>query len=349
MYISPALYHLPRAQDGLPICLMVGETQCGTVQTGLFYLSFCQFIPGAVIFLRRPEGMSLREMQAEKRLAKPERGLRTGIPLHQRGELPVKSKRWHAFVQKILSSKELHQGAGGNPPCPPRLRLASLHHQVTGKGAGGGIAVNVAASPHIRPTVPVKEIPVGLHQFIGVFLKFPCDIGLVLISVPEVPDGSIHIEGPTGIIIKRMAVPVPSVPGIIVQDCLGMVPHHVFPDWIPLHMQKRHVQHIEQTPVLRHGVRMGIPLQEPGDCILFFFCISIPNLCPAFPQTDCQSRSLHRLLKCPERIRMPADALLILISSHIQRISLGAHAENLALIIFRYGITAYLQVRNVGD
>ncbi len=144
-----------------------------------------------------------------------------------------------------------------------------------------------------------------------------------------------------------MAIPIPAIPRVIVQDRLRMIQHHVLLDGITLHMQKSHIQHIEQPPVLRHCIFMGIRLQKIRNDILLFLCISIPDLLPADPEADHQRAGLHSLLKSPKGIGMAGNILLILIGADIERIVLGTAAQHLILIIFRHGIAANLQLREI--
>ena len=348
MDVPRALHHLARPQDGLPVGLMVGEAQGRAVQAGHLDLFLSQLFPRTVILLRRPERMLRRQMQAQEGLAQPERGLRAGVSLHQRRELPVEAQSGHPLVEEVLPAQELHQGSRGNPPGPPGIGFPPGHHQVPIKGAGGGVAVYVASPPHVRPAVPVEEVPVGLHQLIGILFKPSGDVRFILISVPQVPDRPIYIEGPAGIIVKGVPVPIPAVPGIVGQDGLGMVAHDVPLDGIPLHMQERHVQHVEQPPVLGHGAGVGIAVQKRRDHVLLRLRIGVPNLPFADPQADHQSAGLHGLLESLERIPVSRDPLLIFIGAHIERIPLGAHPQDLIFIIFRARIPAYPQIRYIG-
>ena len=75
-----------------------------------------------------------------------------------------------------------------------------------------------------------------------------------------------------------MPVAVPAVARIVVKDALRMVEHDLLVDLVPLCMQECHIEHIEEPPVLRHGVRAGIALQKCGDAVLLFFCIAVPDL-----------------------------------------------------------------------
>ncbi len=174
-------------------------------------------------------------MQAQKRLSKPKRRLRTGISLYQRHKLPVKAKRRDALEQKVLPRKKLQQGTGANTARKPRVNRSVFQHQIAVKRTGCGIAVNIAPAPHIRKSVAVKKVPVCLHQRIGVLLKLRRKIRLLLIPIPHVPKRRIHVKCPAGIIIKRMPVTIPPGTGIIIQNMRGVLPHNALVNLIAFH------------------------------------------------------------------------------------------------------------------
>ena len=51
--------------------------------------------------------------------------------------------------------------------------------------------------------MPRGKADLGLHQLIGILFKPSGDVRFILISVPQVPDRPIYIEGPAGIIPQR--------------------------------------------------------------------------------------------------------------------------------------------------
>ena len=184
---------------------------------------------------------------------------------------------------------------------------------------------------------------------IGMLLKFLSHIRRMFVSVPEIPDGRINIKGPAGIIIKGVSVPIPAIPRIIVENRLGMIHHNLMVDGIAFHIQKRHVQHVEQSPVLRHCVGSGIAVQKSGDRVLFLLGVGIPYLFLRYPKADHQRAGLHRLLETAERIVCTGYAYLILIRSHIDFISPSAHPKNLILIIIPHRISVQFQIRFDGN
>ena len=95
--------------------------------------------------------------------------------------------------------------------------------EVSVKRARRGEAVDVAAPPHGHPAVRVKEIRIGPHERIGVVLELLGDIGHVLISVPDVPDGGVDVECPAGIVVEALPVAVPAVTRILVENLAGAV------------------------------------------------------------------------------------------------------------------------------
>ena len=179
-------------------------------------------------------------------------------------------------------------------------------------------------------------------------LKPGRDVRRVLIAVPLIPDGRVYVEGPAGIIVKGMSVPVPAVAHVEIQNGLGMVQHHILFDGIALHMQKGHIQHVEKPPVLRHGAGMGEAAEESGDQILFLFGVGGPDLIPADPQADDQRAGFHRLLIGPEGL-IAVHCLKLPIGSRRNRISRRAGPKHLALVILPHGIPADGQLRIVMD
>ena len=179
-------------------------------------------------------------------------------------------------------------------------------------------------------------------------LKTGGDIGRVLIAVPLIPDGRVYVEGPAGIVVEGVAVPVPAVPHIKIQHRLSVVQHDVLFDRIALHMQKRHIQHIEKTPVLRYGAGMGKARQKRGDGVLFLLRIGGPDFLAADPEADDQSTGFHRLLIGPEGL-MSVYFLKLLVGSCGYRIPGRTGAEHLAFIVFLHGIAADGQFRIVVD
>ena len=215
---------------------MIGKTQRRAVQHRYPCLLFGKLLPHAVVLLCRPERMVCRKMQAQKRLSQPERRLRAGIALHKRHELPVKAKRRNALKPEILPRQKLQQGAGGNPPCQPRISLCIFQKHISVKSARRRIPVNIAAPPHIRKAIPVKKFRIGFHQRIGMRFKLPRNIRHVLIAVPQIPDRRIDVERPAGIIIEAVAVPVPAVPRVKIQHRLCVLQHDPLVHRIAFHM-----------------------------------------------------------------------------------------------------------------
>ena len=128
-----------------------------------------------------------------------------------------------------------------------------------------------------------------------------------------------------------------------------MIQHHILLNGIPLHVQKGHIQHVEQPPVLRYCAGMGIGGQKSGNGIPLSLCIGIPDLLPADPEADHQGTGLHGLLEGPEGILGPCDLQLILIGSHKQLIPPGTDPKHLIFVILRHGIPADLQLRKIPD
>ena len=246
----------PQLRDA--VCTVVGHAQPRSVQRCDHGLLFPDFFPDSVLLLRCPEGMILRQCQAGKGLAHPVRGFRAGIALHQRQEGPVEAQCRHAFVQEIIAGQELQQRTGGDAPCQSRIRRRVLQHEVAGDRAGRRKPVDTTASPHIGKAVAVKPLRIGLHQLIRVLLEALCQVRLVLIAVPAVPDRCVEVEGPAGIIVKASAVPVPAFARIISQNRLGVIAHDIAVNLIPVLPQEGIVQHIEQAPVLRNRRVPGI-------------------------------------------------------------------------------------------
>ena len=165
------------------------------------------------------------------------------------------------------------------------------------------------------------------------FFKLPGKIGFLFIAIPDIPERSIYIEGPAGVVVEALSIPIPAVTHIIIQNCLCMIQHDRLVDGIAFHMKKSHIQHIKQPPILGNCTGMSVITQERCDDIAFLFGISIPDLCFADPQADDQGAGLNGLLKASGVVCAPGKAHQILIGSHKKGIGACAGAKHLIFIV----------------
>lgn len=126
----------------------------------------------------------------------------------------------------------------------------------------------------------------------------------LLIAVPAAPKRRIHLEGPAGVEIKALAVPVPAIAHIIIQDGRRVLLHDPLIDRISMACEKGQVQHVEEPPVLRHGAAVPPPGEKRRDLILLRARIFLPDLLSRHLQSDHQGAGFHCLLVGAERIRL---------------------------------------------
>ena len=256
-------------------------------------------------------------MEAEKCFSEPERRFRARVSLNKRHELTVKTKCRDTLMQEIFPGKKLQQGTGTDAADKSGICFRTAQHQISIKGTGRGIPVNIAAAPHVRKTVPVKKVRVRFHQTVGVLFESGGNLRLLLIAVPEIPDRRVDVERPAGIIVKRMTVPVPAVSCVIIQNRHCMIPHDIFVNRIAHHGKKGKIQHVEETPVLRNRIPVRIAVQKFRDGILFFFRVRIPDGFFRYPEADDKRCGFYSLLEASEWIAVFCH----LASSHIIVIS----------------------------
>ena len=227
MLIIRLFHSLAGTKDSCAVGLMIGNRKRRTVQDRFMYLPGLKLSPDSVLFRAGPEGMISRQMQAKKGLAKPKDRLCAGISLDQRGKLPVKTQDRHSFPKKIIPFKKLQQTAGTDTPGKTGIQRRITQQKIRVKSARGSISVNSGTPPHIGKPFPVKEERVIFHQQIGILFKPGSQIGFLFITIPQIPQRSVKLKRPAGIIIKGMSVTIPAVACIISQNSLRMLPHDI--------------------------------------------------------------------------------------------------------------------------
>ena len=155
-----------------------------------------------------------------------------------------------------------------------------------GKGGGGGIAVQTASRPERHMALFVKHGKKSICKRIGVLLYLPCNPRFLRISIPPVPDRSVHLKCPWSIIVKTMAVTIPAVSCIVRQNRLRMISHYAFVDLISLLMQKSQNEHVEEPPVMRPRLPIGEFPDIGGDPVFFLSSVRIPDSLPALIQAN---------------------------------------------------------------
>ena len=113
-------------------------------------------------------------------------------------------------------------------------------------------------------------------------------------------------------------------------------------------MQKGHVKHVEEPPVVGDCPCVGITCKKSGDYVPLFPGVGVPDFIPADPQTDNQGAGLHCLLESPVRIRVPGGFLQVLIGTYIELVPSCAYPQYMTFVIVSHGQAADLQVRNIG-
>ena len=293
--------------------------------------------------------MVLGTLEAQEGLAEPQGALGTAVALDHRGEWPVEAQDRRTFVEYVVAPEELQQGSGRDPSGKTGIACRVPEIEVGGEGGGGRVAVDAAPAPHGHVTLGIEHSVVGLHELVGVVLELMCKIRFLLIAVPSAPDGCVYLEGPGGIVVEGMAVPVPALAGIVREDRLGMLSHDGGIDVVAHHVEERQVEHVEQSPVLCRGGAFGIVADERGDPVLLLPAVGVPDLLLRRDQSDYDCTGLDRLLVGMQPERRRRVPVHVAVAEHILLVSRCAGAQYMVLVVRPQVLSTDLHVGLYGD
>ena len=109
--------------------------------------------------------------------------------------------------------------------------------------------------------------------------------------------------------------------------------HDVLVNRNTVHGKESQIQHIKETPVLRHGSLAGIAADQVQDHLLFLRGVGIPDHFPAKPQADDQCAGFYRLLIQIQRFFLSLHPEQVFVAQHIISVSRRTCRKHLFLII----------------